>query len=125
MADLIDDPPRDILIVDDEHALAELVEIVLTHAGYAVRMVHTGAEALHAIAEHAPALLILDVMMPEMSGFDVIDRLRQARQTIPTILMSVLEQEQVVPRLRTTAITYLHKPFALDALLDCVQQMLA
>lgn len=82
-----------ILIVDDEPINVQLLEVHLSLAGYQVRSAHNGREALRMIAQSRPDLVILDVMMPEMDGFEVCDILRKQPETkdLPIILLTALD----------------------------------
>src|SRR6185369_10235017 len=68
--------PHRILVVDDEPDIAALVAYHLAKAGYRVATAATGAEAEEAAASQQPALVVLDLMLPDMSGFDVLERFR-------------------------------------------------
>jgi len=67
-----------ILLVDDEDAITENLQPFLQRSGFEVRVAYDGVEALAAVEEHAPALIVLDVMMPKLDGREVLRRLRQA-----------------------------------------------
>src|SRR5947207_9009947 len=68
-----------ILVVDDEPDIIALVAYHLARSGYRVSTASTGTEALHAIREEQPALVVLDLMLPELSGFQVLERMRADR----------------------------------------------
>ena len=81
---------KDVLIVEDRKPDAEMLEIMLSQDGYRVRHAANGLQALDMIENHRPALILLDLMMPQMSGFEVIQRLRANKETaeIPIIVIS-------------------------------------
>ena len=111
----------DILIVDDEQAITELLAEVLTDAGYRVRIAYNGTEALAAIKEYPPALILLDYMLPGISGRDVVRALRaQGYARLPVIMMSATASAE--PLLQAGATDFLPKPFFLDELLERVRR---
>jgi serine phosphatase RsbU (regulator of sigma subunit)/ActR/RegA family two-component response regulator/HPt (histidine-containing phosphotransfer) domain-containing protein len=72
-----------VLVVDDERHIARFVQFVLSGAGYDVSCVHGGPEALEAVAQRRPDAIVLDLMMPGMSGFEVLERLRRTGAPLP------------------------------------------
>ncbi len=119
--------PRDksVLVVDDDPNIRSLLQQELTEAGYAVRLAEDGRKALALIREETPGLVILDVMMPEMNGFDVAAVLKNdpATMDIPIIILSIVEDKERGFRLGVDR--YLTKPIdtaslfhEVDALLD-------
>jgi CheY-like chemotaxis protein len=72
----VTEQPRQILVVDDTPANVRLLEAILAASGYAVRGAASGEEALRAVVEARPDLIVLDVVMPEMDGIEVCRRLR-------------------------------------------------
>jgi CheY-like chemotaxis protein len=82
-----------ILIVDDERKNRQLLELMLTGEGYELVSVSSGAEALAAIAQRCPDLILLDVMMPTMNGYELATRLKSDPGTrpIPIVLLSSLD----------------------------------
>ncbi len=119
--------PRDksVLVVDDDQHIRSLLNQELSEAGYRVRLAADGRKALSLIREETPGLVILDVMMPEMNGFDVAAVLKNDPVTmdIPIIILSILEDKERGFRLGVDR--YLTKPIdtaslfhEVDALLD-------
>jgi DNA-binding response OmpR family regulator len=109
-----------ILVVDNDAAIVNLIVDVLTEEGYVAYSAVDGAHALAVIARHLPALILLDMWMPDLSGADLIARVRRSGlATMPIVLMTTVPQE-VAPLLVTGVITCLAKPFILDDLLACV-----
>jgi signal transduction histidine kinase/CheY-like chemotaxis protein len=104
--------PRDksVLVVDDDSNIRSLLQQELTEAGYAVRLAEDGRKALALIREQTPGLVILDVMMPEMNGFDVAAVLKNdpATMDIPIIILSIVEDKERGFRLGVDR--YLTKP---------------
>lgn len=116
-----------ILIVEDDLDLVELLSSVLTESGYATRAAVTGTEALKCARRTPPDLVLLDLILPELNGFDVCTALRldPATATIPIIMMTVVPGE--IPRLaglETGADAYLNKPFLIDELVALVHELL-
>lgn len=119
--------PRDksVLVVDDDPNIRSLLHQELADAGYRVRLAEDGRKAISLIREETPGLVILDVMMPEMNGFDVAAVLKNdpATMEIPIIILSILEDKERGFRLGVDR--YLTKPIdtaslfhEVDALLD-------
>lgn len=110
----------DILVVDDEADIVEFVVDFLRDEGYAVRGVLSGDGALAAVAERPPALILLDLFMPNLTGMGLWEHLKRLDLTdIPVVLMTASPQAAKV-MLANGATDYLPKPFDLDQLLDCV-----
>jgi signal transduction histidine kinase/CheY-like chemotaxis protein len=101
---------RSILVVDDDPNIRSLLQQELTEAGYAVRLAENGRQALALVREETPGLIILDVMMPEMNGFDVAAVLKNDPSTmdIPIIILSIVEDKERGFRLGVDR--YLTKP---------------
>jgi CheY-like chemotaxis protein len=83
----------DILVVEDDGLLRQVMVLQLAVANFAVRSANNGAEALKLVAEHVPSVLVIDVGLPDMSGLEVIERLRQdvATCSIPVIVHTTLD----------------------------------
>jgi DNA-binding response OmpR family regulator len=88
--------PRSVLVVDDDPNLRSALQQEFTEAGYAVRLAENGRKALALIGEETPGIVILDVLMPEMNGFDVAAVLKNnpATMDIPIIILSILEDKE-------------------------------
>lgn len=115
---------RTILVVDDEAGLRELVRINLEHEGYAVHQAENGVECLNAVREQLPDLVILDVMMPEMDGYETCRRLREFT-TVPVLMLTAkVQSKDIVAGLDTGADDYLLKPFNMDELMARVRALL-
>jgi two-component system phosphate regulon response regulator PhoB len=104
-----------ILVVDDEPDIVALVAYHLAKAGYRVSTASSGTDALDQIKREIPDLLILDLMLPDISGFDVLDKLCQAEPTrdVPVLMLTALREEpDRVRGLSLGADDYLTKPFS-------------
>jgi CheY-like chemotaxis protein len=110
--------PGDILVVDDEANIVDFVVELLQDEGYSVRSALNGELALAAIGQQPPALILLDMFMPQMTGIMLWEHLQQlGLSEIPVVLMTAS------PRAMATmpgATDYLAKPFDIDELLECV-----
>jgi CheY-like chemotaxis protein len=118
---------KSILVVDDNEDVARITARLLTAKGYAVRTACNGARALALVAEQAPDCILLDIMMPEMSGTEVLNRLKQesATATIPVILVTAkTRDEDVLSGYKEGADYYITKPFSAQQLIYGVRLVL-
>ena len=119
-------PPR-ILVVDDNPANVEILQMRLLAQGYEIRTAADGEEALSAVREHQPDLILLDVMMPKLDGIEVCRRLRAdpAQPFVPIILITAKsDSKDVVAGLDAGGDEYLTKPVDQVALVGRVKSML-
>ncbi len=117
-----------VLVVDDDRDIRELVVFKLAQAGHEVTVAEDGPGALKAVIDSRPDLIVLDVMMPGMSGFDVCRELRARPDTtdIPVILLTAKAQESDVQTgFSSGADDYVIKPFSPKELASRVQAVLA
>ena len=120
-------PMPHVLIADDDPLLRALLEHRFEAAGYRVVGVGDGHQALKAIGDDPPDLLVLDAMMPVMDGFEALRRIRAdpAMRDIPVIMLTALRQEDAVMNaLNLGAADYLSKPFIPDELLARARRVL-
>jgi len=114
-----------ILIVEDEIKTGEYLRQGLREAGFAVDLAHDGLEGLHLALEGGHDLLILDVMLPGMDGWQVLTRLRLQHKTMPVLFLTARDQvEDRVKGLELGADDYLVKPFSFAELLARVRTIL-
>ncbi|HET6684319.1 MAG TPA: response regulator [Gaiella sp.] len=116
-----------VLVADDDPDILDLVRYRLERSGYAVATADSGTEAVRLAGELSPALAVLDVMMPGLTGFDVTRRLREDPHTagIPVILLTARAQEADVQEgFAAGADDYLRKPFSPRELSARVQAVL-
>jgi CheY-like chemotaxis protein len=114
-----------ILVVEDEPENRLLIGMVLTTEGYQVIPAVDGADALARMAQELPDLILLDLMMPQMNGFEVLERLRAdpATVSVPVIVLTALAQERDIERaVSSGAQGYVIKPFEPDELLKHISQ---
>ena len=106
-----------ILVAEDEPAIADFIERGLTAEGYAVTVATGGAEALRRALAEDYALMILDRMLPECDGLDVLAKLRPVKPSLPVIMLTArTEIDDRVAGLDAGAVDYVTKPFAFDEL---------
>jgi DNA-binding response OmpR family regulator len=110
---------RSILVVDDDHDIAQILTELLTEEGYRVRCTFDGQAALREIAQDPPDLVLADVVMPQLDGVTLANQLRPPDSGIPVILISAVYDDVDVP-----GVHFLAKPFDLDALLRVVTRIL-
>jgi len=118
---------KTILVVDDEPGLIEILQIKLESEGYRVIGASQGLDALEEMRAENPELVILDVMMPGMNGWQVLERKGADPQIaqIPVILLTVLAEDMdVMKGLEKGAIEYITKPFDLAHLVSTVKLLL-
>jgi len=116
-----------ILVVDDDRSLTELLKMVLEDAGYDVELAENGREAIVSAAKQPPDLVVLDVVMPEMDGWETSDHLLSHERTasIPIIFLSArVGPEDQLRGWYRGCFDYLTKPFDIQELLEKVGQAL-
>jgi DNA-binding response OmpR family regulator len=112
-----------VLIVDDNRDILDLVERLLSASGYEVITARDGREALQQEAATTPDLLILDVNLPHLSGWDVCRRVK-ARRSVPILLLTVrVEQADIESSMRAGADDHLAKPFEIGHFLERVERL--
>lgn len=113
-----------ILVVDDEPTITEFLETGLTYEGYTVRTIDDGLAAIAVAREFRPDLVVLDVMLPGLDGFDVLQRLRREGDVAVLMLTARDELDDTVRGLEGGADDYLVKPFKFKELLARVRAVL-
>lgn len=108
--------PKQILVADDDSDIAAIIAEVLTDEGYLVHTASNGLEVLDKINTHEISLLILDIMMPEMDGLEVLTQLKRESNTPVMILSAKGRDIDKVIGLQIGADDYMAKPFSLDEL---------
>ena len=115
-----------ILIVDDEPDILLMLRMSLEDEGHEIVMAADGAMALERLAEHQPDLVLLDVMMPGIDGYGVLETKRRDGDTTPVVMLSAKSEPADIDRaLGLGAVDFVPKPFDLDRLVALVADVLA
>ncbi len=112
-----------ILVIDDDQAMRNMLETVLLDEGYSVILARNGKEGLELAARQRPALVLLDLMMPVMDGWQFLDAIKQMPEfaDLPVLLLSA--SRQIASAARENPVKgYIPKPFDLIKLLTCIDQ---
>ena len=110
-----DGSPINVLVVDDEPVLAELVSMALRYEGWDIATAGDGATAIALARENPPDVVVLDVMLPDMSGLDVLRELRQQVPGLPLLLLTARDSvEDRIAGLTAGGDDYVTKPFSLE-----------
>jgi DNA-binding response OmpR family regulator len=114
---------RRILVVDDEPGIGRFLSIKLGHSGYEVITTTSGAEAIELVRVQEPDIILLDILMPDVTGMDVLDRIRSWSR-VPIIVFTGLPE---IARFATRigANDYISKPFNMDLLLGKIDSLLS
>ena len=115
--------PPHILVVEDDAEVRQVATEMLESAGYAVRAVASGPRALTAVAAERPALILLDLGLPMMDGWQVLQRL-QAEGDMPLVVLMTAYSHLAARALDAGAVATMLKPFAMDDLLSLVARVL-
>lgn len=116
-----------ILVVEDEESLLKLESILLSSKGYNVTGVMDGKSALEEIATNKPDLVILDIMLPEIDGFEVCRRIKENPETsgIPVVMLTAKKNSQDVARgTEVGAAAYLTKPFKSAKVIEVIEGLI-
>jgi two-component system, OmpR family, response regulator len=116
-----------VLIMDDEQDTLNMLAMTLKFSGYEVATAETGLKALALVADFKPEVIILDVMMPDITGIEVLRRLKQSlTKTPPTIFLSAsIKPSDQADGLAAGAFTYLVKPVLRQKLIETLKAALA
>ena len=117
--------PTRALVVDDEVAITDLVGMALRYEGFEVRAAGTGRDALAAVAEFRPAVIVLDVLLPDLDGFEVARRLSRDGQRVPILFLTA--RDDTADKVRGLTIggdDYVTKPFSLEELIARIRAVL-
>src|SRR3954453_14973803 len=117
-------PPR-VLVVDDEPNIVDVISMALRFNGFTISAAGTGADALIAVREFKPHLILLDVMLPDMEGFEVAKRLGAARSRVPIIFLTARDAtDDKIRGLPLGGDDYVTKPFSLEELVARIRSIL-
>ena len=115
---------RLILVVDDEARMVRFIQLNLEHDGFQVISAYNGREALEQVRSQLPNLILLDVMMPDLDGFEVLKRIRD-QSSVPVIMLTAKgEEDDRVRGLELGADDYITKPFSPRELVSRVRAVL-
>src|SRR5437868_3481155 len=114
-----------VLVVDDESNITDLVATALRYEGFDVQVASTGSDALKAAESFRPDLMVLDIMLPDRNGFQVVQRLRADGRHVPVVFLTARDStEEKVKGLTVGGDDYVTKPFSLDELIARVRAVL-
>ncbi len=117
-----------VLVVDDDREMVELIQLFLTNAGYETISAHSGEEALESAFRDKPNLILLDIMMPKIDGWEVFRRIKNDPQTKDIPIAFITARTQNIDRMIGLSVMkadgYITKPFSKKELLDEVKRML-
>ncbi len=119
---------KKVLIIDDSVTNVFLIESVLIEYGYTVMTALSATEALVRLNKQKPDLILLDLLMPQVSGFDFIKQIKQSSEfaDIPVIIVSaVTDGDSITEVLKLGAVEYIKKPVVLTVLIDKIESVLS
>lgn len=119
--------PKKILIIDDEPELVKAVEVRLKTRGYEVEVAHDGLAGIEKTKKVKPDLILLDIIMPKMDGYEVCKKLMADPETeeIPIIIFSASQQRDLEEKCKEVGVTdFIMKPFETEDLLNMVNKLL-
>lgn len=113
-----------ILVVEDNAELAKLLELILRRANYDVNVANDGFDALRQFEMQRPDLVLLDIMLPNLDGYEVADRIRHEQHSdVPVVMLSSLDSYLDMERSRQVGATdHIAKPFDKDVLLQVIEK---
>lgn len=113
---------KKILVVEDEKPISDILKFNLAKSGYEVLCAYDGEEGLNIALEENVDLILLDVMLPKMEGFDVLKKVRETKQNVPILMLTAREEEvDKILGLEWGADDYITKPFSMRELLARVK----
>jgi DNA-binding response OmpR family regulator len=125
---MTDEPAKKIIYVEDDPEMIDLVIMILNRRGYQVKGAHGGREGLDMIQRELPDLVLLDLMMPDMDGWDVYQQIKSNAQTQNTPVIVITAKAQAIDRILGLQIAkvddYISKPFRPKELLESIDRVL-
>jgi two-component system OmpR family response regulator len=122
---MADQEKLSVLVVDDEPNIVDVISMALRFEGFEVESAGNGADAIAAVAARKPAVIVLDVMLPDIDGFEVARRLASAHTGVPIIFLTARDgTEDVVHGLTVGGDDYMTKPFSLEELVARIRTVL-
>ncbi len=113
-----DEPRLRVLVVDDERSITRLLAMALRYDGWEVQTAATGADAVAAVRTFAPDVMVLDIMLPDFDGMQVLSRLRSAGELVPVLFLTALDSiDDRVKGLTAGGDDYMVKPFSIEELI--------
>jgi len=120
-----DGSPLRVLVVDDEVNIAELISMALRYEGWQVQMAHTGSAAVNAAREQGPDAVVLDMMLPDIDGLEVLRRMRTSQPDVPVVFLTARDAvEDRIAGLTAGGDDYVTKPFSLEELVARLRGLL-
>ena len=114
-----------ILVVDDESSITDLVSMALRYEGFAPEVAHDGMHAISMTQSFRPALIVLDIMLPDIDGFEVVRRLRSERLSVPILFLTARDaSSDKVRGLTIGGDDYVTKPFSIEELVARIRAIL-
>jgi two-component system response regulator AtoC len=112
-----------ILVIDDDRSICETLELYLAEEGYEVITAATGTDGLNKFVEHVPDVVILDIRLPDVDGFAVLDDLREEDEDVKVIMITAHhDMESTINAMKSGAFDYIHKPINVDELEMAIQK---
>ena len=106
-----------ILVIDDDVSISETLELYLTEEGYDVVTANTGTEGLNRFVKHSPDVVILDIRLPDIDGFTVLEDLREENENVKVIMITAHhDMDSTIKAMKGGAFDYIHKPINVDEL---------
>lgn len=116
-----------VMLVDDEEHIVNSLKIYLEMEGFSVITANRGKKALEILETQIPSILLLDVMMPEMDGFEVLQEIRknESLKNLPIVMLTAKSQDEDILRgFKEEVASYMTKPFNLDELVSTIRMIL-
>ena len=120
----MDEKTKNIIYIEDDLEMIELVTLIVKRRGYNIKGVHNGTKGFEIVKEELPDLILLDLMMPDIDGWDVFQQLKASEQTANIPIIIITAKSQVIDRVLGLHIAkaddYISKPFRPSELLDSI-----
>jgi DNA-binding response OmpR family regulator len=120
----MEEAQRDVLVIEDDEEINTLVCEYVTLAGFERRGVLSGSDGLRAARERTPCLVVLDLMLPDLDGFEVCRRLQSEESThsVPVVILTAMHEQETRKQAEAIGVAaYLTKPFDPDRLIDAIR----
>jgi DNA-binding NtrC family response regulator len=117
---------KKVLIVDDDKDIVRIVATMLEGRGWDIAAAYGGAEAIEKVAASKPDVILLDIMMPEMNGIEVLKRIKKLDAAARIIMITAFgDVESYLDSMELGAYEYINKPFETDELLEMIDRVVA